>query len=157
MQLVNWQIKWGVSDAAIAELRTLLIGEYAPNISTGEPALSEAAVQNNIRMAASRRGDRLFRNNNGAGRLADGSYVRWGLANDSEAVNRVCKSSDLIGIKKVEITRAHVGQIIGQFWACEVKHSGWRYSGTEREVAQLKFLSMVTALGGCGQFSTGAI
>jgi hypothetical protein len=157
MILIAWATRNHVSPAAMRELRDLMIGEYAPNIRTDEPPLSEAAVQNNIRMVATRAGHRLFRNNVGAGKLADGSYIRWGIANDSEAVNKVCKSSDLIGIKRVVITPAHVGQVLGQFWAVEVKRAGWKYSGTEREVAQLKFLSLVTSMGGCAHFSTGDI
>ncbi|MFA6063851.1 MAG: hypothetical protein WC736_14785 [Gallionella sp.] len=157
MILTAWAARHNIDPLAIAELRSLIIGEYTPSIKTDASPLSEAAVQNNARLTATRRGDRLFRNNVGVLKDERGVPVRFGLANDSTAVNKVVKSSDLIGIKRVVITPAHVGQIIGQFYAVECKPGNWKYTGTEREQAQLKFLSIVTALGGCGHFSTGEI
>ncbi len=157
MILSTWASRHNVKPSAIEELRMLLIGEYAPNINTDFSATSEMAAQNAIRLEASRRGDRLFRNNVGAGKLENGSFLRWGIANDSEAVNKVIKSGDLIGIKRVTITPAHVGHVIGQFYSVEVKRPGWKYSGTGREAAQLKWASLVTAMGGCAHFSTGEI
>lgn len=157
MVLTHWAVKHNIPPLALAELRALIIGEYDPPISSDAPASSEMAVQNNVRLAATRRGDRLFRNNVGAGKLENGSFLRWGIANDSEAVNKVVKSGDLIGIKRVTITPAHVGQVIGQFWSVEVKRPGWKYSGTGREAAQFKWASLVTAMGGCAHFSTGDI
>jgi hypothetical protein len=89
---------------------------------------SEGAVQALVRLEATRKGKRLFRNNVGAGYLQDGSFIRWGLANDSKAVNDVCKSSDLIGISPELITAADVGQPRGRFIAREIKEAGWQYS-----------------------------
>jgi len=43
----------------------------------------------------------------------------------------------------------------GQFVSREVKRPGWRYTGTEREVAQLRWIEIVTALGGDAKFTTG--
>lgn len=156
MTLSTWAARHNIPPAALAELRALLIG---PDTTPGSsaPDASEASIQNQLRMRASEVGGRLFRNNVGAGKLQNGSFVRWGLCNDSEAVNREIKSADLCGIYPVVITPAHVGSVIGQFWSVECKHAGWKYSGTDRERAQLKWIEAVTALGGRAQFSTGEL
>lgn len=112
----------------------------------------ESSLQNKIRLEASRRGVLLFRNNVGAAMTEDGRHIRFGLANDSSKINKVIKSSDLIGIKPVVITQEMVGQTIGQFVALEVKRPDWRYMGTAREKAQLKFLDTVTRYGGEAKF-----
>ena len=70
--------------------------------------------------------------------------VRYGLGNDSAQVNAVLKSSDLIGITPVGG--------VGIFTSYEIKKPGWRYTGTPREVAQLRWLELVVSLGGIGKF-----
>lgn len=117
--------------------------------------MNERDVQNLIRLEASRKGLRLWRNNVGAAYLQDGTFVRYGLANETKAMNDAIKSSDLIGIRPTLITAAHVGSVFGQFVAREVKASGWRYTGTTREQAQNAFLEIVLSLGGDAAFATG--
>lgn len=103
---------------------------------------SEAAVQAALQIEAARRGLTLWRNNSGACVAQDGRQVRYGLGNTSSKINAVFKSSDLIGIGPG-----------GLFMAVECKEPGWRYRGTEREVAQLAFLDVVRAAGGIGLFA----
>jgi hypothetical protein len=116
--------------------------------------MTETDDQNLIRLAAAQRGEWLMRNNSGAGKLASGNFVRFGLGNDSERINDVMKSSDLIGIKTVIITMDMVGQSFGRFMAREVKKRGWKYAGTPRELAQLRFIDEVRKRGGDACFVT---
>jgi len=112
---------------------------------------SESDIQQLIRIRASELGMRIWRNNVGAGRLENGAFMRWGLANDSAQLNTVIKSADLIGIKPVLITADMVGQTIGQFVSLEVKHSTWKNRNTEREKAQIKWRDLILSLGGVAQ------
>ena len=150
--LHEWARLHGVSDAAIAQLRAML----TVPVGTSAPGLDEASVQAAIRVAASQKGMLLFRNNVGVLKDERGVPVRYGLANDSAAMNKACKSSDLVGILPVTITPAMVGSVVGQFCAIECKREGWKYSGSEREAAQLKWLTIIQANGGRAVFATGA-
>lgn len=149
-ELYEWAIRHGVSAVAMHELRTMMgVTSNEGQPTEAEAGLSEGAVQNNIRLEASHKGMRLWRNNVGGD---PNGALRWGLANDSAAVNKVLASSDLIGIAPVLITPAHVGQVIGQFLAVEVKEDGWQYTGTDRERAQFNFIKLVIAQGGRAMF-----
>ena len=117
--------------------------------------MSETAALTECRLAASVAGCRLWRNSVGAGYLQDGSFVRWGLANESKQMNAAIKSSDLIGIRPLVIRQEHVGRLIGQFLSREVKRPGWRYVGNPHETAQKRWLDLVTVLGGDACFTTG--
>lgn len=115
---------------------------------------SEANVQAAIRLAAADEGWMLWRNNVGACSDARGRVIRYGLGNDSSAVNARYKSSDLIGIRPVTITHDDVGRTIGQFIAIECKSSTWRGVVTEHELAQERYLNLVRSYGGGAQFMT---
>lgn len=123
-----------------------------PSTATG---ISESASQAAVRLEASRLGIKLLRNNVGVLQDARGVPVRYGLANESHSVNAAVKSSDLIGWRPVLITQQHVGQVIGQFVSRECKRPGWKYSGTDREKAQLAWLTLVASGGGDASFCTG--
>ena len=152
MIFAAWAARWHIPPAAMADLQTNLLGlDGTPGSPVGK---SEAAVQNAVRLEASRKGGRLWRNNVGAGYSEDGSFMRWGLANDSANVNRVIKSADLIGLRPVLIAPEHVGLVLGQFVSREIKAAGWRYAGTDREVAQLNWATLVNTLGGDARFAT---
>jgi hypothetical protein len=117
--------------------------------------LSEAAVQNNVRLEAGRKGVRLFRNNVGATYDKEGNFIRYGLANESSQMNKAIKSSDLIGIRPILVTPQMVGYRVGVFVAREVKRGDWRYAGDPAEQAQLNFIQLITSLGGDAAFATG--
>ena len=151
MNLTQWAIKWGVPIEAVQDLRRefgLINTDQQPHI--GE---SEAAIQTRIRLEATKKGCRVWRNNVGGTYTDEGSFIRYGLANDSKQMNNLIKSSDLIGIRPLLITQDHVGHVIGQFIAREVKAANWSYSGTKREEAQLNFLNIVAGMGGDAAFA----
>lgn len=154
MNLNQWAIKWAIPFAAVEDLRREF-GMISVTPINGTGLSSESLVQSAIRLEASKKGLLLMRNNVGVARDKTGRPVRYGLCNDSKKLNKLVKSSDLIGIRPVCITPAHVGQIIGQFVAREVKEEGWQYTGDEHERAQLNFLNIVTSRGGDAQFATG--
>lgn len=152
--LKQWQKQFGISTEAMNALSDTLGLSISVDDSNyvKHPAKSEAAVQVDCRLKASNMGGRLWRNNVGVAKRDDGTPVRYGLCNESKKMNQLIKSSDLIGILPVTITPAHVGTVIGQFWAPEIKKADWFYTGTERELAQLKFHQMVNKLGGIAKF-----
>ncbi len=152
MNLTEWAIKWQIPHQAVEDLRNEM-GMAEDQVS--HKGMSESAVQSIVRLEASRQGKRLWRNNVGAGKLENGSFLRWGLANDSAKINKTFKSSDLIGIKPVLIQQHHVGTTVGIFLAREIKSAGWQYSGTQQESAQLRFLHFIAGMGGDASFATG--
>ena len=152
MQLNQWALKWQIPYEALEDLHDIF-GLVPDTLGAPLEGESEAAVQNRIRLEASAKGLRMWRNNVGVLMDERGIPVRFGLANDSKQMNENIKSSDLIGIRPVLITQEHVGSIIGQFVAREVKESKWSYKATKRELAQLKYLELVVSLGGDGAFA----
>lgn len=153
--LYQWAARHGVTLEAIKELERVLGVE--PPLVIATTGLSEAAVQQNVRFEASRIGARLWRNNVGAYKDEYDNFIRYGLANESAQVNKVMKSSDLIGIKPVLITPEMVGHTIGQFLSREVKAGDWKYSGSDHEVAQLAWINLITSLGGDAKFTNGGL
>lgn len=135
--LFQWAVRWGVPRQAIDDLvaRTTAAREDGEN--------HEGDVQARIRLDAPKWGGALWRNNNGSAYNKQGRPVRFGVGNDSVKINRVWKSSDLVGIAPG-----------GTFLAVECKREGWRWTGTDRERAQWNFLTNVQALGGRAGFAT---
>lgn len=152
LELTEWKRRNNVSDQAFSELITLF--NINLGVSEGVKKTSESVIQQHIRLEAPAKGVITWRNNVGAATTDTGSFVRFGLANDTAAMNKRVKSHDLIGIKKLLIKPEHVGTIIGQFWSREVKESGWNYTGKGREPAQLNFGKIVIAHGGDAKFAT---
>lgn len=152
MNLEAWAARWNVPAAAVDELCRSCI--FDPDRSV-EPKKSEARVQSEVRLEAAANDTYLFRNNVGAGKLDNGKFIRWGLANDSEKVNDVIKSADLIGIKKTLITVDMVGSYIGKFISRETKPNDWKFSGSLHEHAQLRWATLINAQGGDAKVVTG--
>lgn len=117
--------------------------------------MKESGTTSNVRLAAAQRGIDLWRNNVGALLDATGRMVRYGLMNESAALNKRIKSSDYIGITPVVITPEMVGQTIGVFTAIEMKAEGWKFRSTdEHAVAQHQFHEIVRKAGGLAGFAT---
>lgn len=156
MILATWALKWGVPMAALKDLENCIGLEGAGSIPENLRGSSEAAAQAAVRLEAAQKGIRAWRNNVGALTDERGVPVRYGLANDSAAMNKIIKSADLIGIRPVLVTPAHVGQTIGQFVSREIKAPGWKYTGTAREEAQQRWALLVSSMGGDAGFAVGA-
>jgi len=113
---------------------------------------SEAAITQEVLLAAAAQNITLWRNNVGALPDNKGRYIRYGLCNDSPAMNRQFKSSDLIGITPVIITPDMIGQRVGVFTSYEVKKQHWKWNNTVREVAQANWLQLIVDNGGIAAF-----
>lgn len=94
--------------------------------------MNETNLMNTIMLAD--HGCRLFRNNTGAIKDADGRLVRFGLCRGS---------SDLIGFKPVTITPDMVGKTVAVFTAIEVKTPTGKATPE-----QIHFIERVKQLGG---------
>ncbi len=151
--LEQWAIDWGVPPAALIDLAYSCC-HYSERPRAPNPK-SEAAVHYEVRLEYARAGIHAWRNNNGAGFMRDGSFIRWGLANESPELNKILKSSDVLGFRPTLITQEMVGTTIAKFFARELKHSEWVYSDTDEERAQLRFITLVQRNGGDAKFATG--
>lgn len=152
-----WARDWNHSPHSILDLLSRLGVGFEPKQFAELEGWSETAVSNRVRLNAAKVGRLYWRNNVGALPDASGRIVRYGICNDTKALNQSIKSSDLIGINNEPITLAMVGLPRGQFIAAECKEYGWKYTGTEREIAQLKFGQIVIAHGGDFKFTTGEV
>lgn len=153
MTLQTWFLRWGISPEAQQDFMDMVTDGYQMKQTSGD---SETAVSNNYRAHFAESGQGiLWRNNLGAAFDPNGNFIRYGLANDSKQMNKIVKSGDLIGIRKVFITENMVGTTIGQFVSRETKKVGWQYTGDEREEAQANWIALVNKYGGDAQFVGG--
>lgn len=146
----KWAQRWNLSPQALIELATALEQAPTPQVPAGKQ--SEAATQAAVRLAAPHMGAALWRNNVGVLWDDTGRPVRYGLANDSKAVNKRTKSGDLIGIYPVAVTAQHVGRTLGVFVSIECKRGDWVWGNTPREVAQRHWVQLIQARGGLAGF-----
>jgi hypothetical protein len=151
--LTEWANRWNIPQGAVNELLSMTGCDC---VSGGK--VSESAIQQRVRLSASAKGIRLWRNNVGVAENPNGQPIRYGLANESTKINQVIKSSDLIGITPHVVGAGDIGRTFGIFTAIEVKRAGWKFAGSKREMAQLKFILLVLSMGGIGKFTnTGEI
>lgn len=143
--LHDWAIRHGVTPAALQDLIAALT-RWDPSDSDGGD--SEGKVSNEVRLAASKQGIVLWRNNVGAYEdPKTGRWIRYGLNNDSSAQNKRMASADLIGIHRPS----------GRFVSIEVKRPGWKHSdASERDRAQLAWAATIAGCGGIALRTTSA-
>lgn len=115
----------------------------------------ESDTVNAVRLEAAQLGFHLWRNNVGATKTDTGSFIRFGLANDSAAVNDVIKSADLIGIRPVVIEPWMVGGVFGMFVSRECKAPGWKPDNSPRTRAQIAWRDLIRRFGGDAEIVTG--
>ena len=116
--------------------------------------MSETNEQAKLRLAAAQDGVLLMRNNVGAASDPEtGRLIRYGLANDSKAMQSKIKSGDLIGITPYTIRPEDVGKTLGIFTSVEVKVPGWRMMHSDHELAQAKWAQIVRSKGGLAGFA----
>jgi hypothetical protein len=87
--------------------------------------------------------------------MQDGAFLRYGLANESSSLNKQIKSADLIGIRPIKITQSMIGFTFGQFISREIKASTWKFAGSDRERAQLRWAELILSYGGDACFANG--
>lgn len=138
--LHEWAFENKISKNAFENLLARLGVLFCP-FHTTDGFTRESTLQDQVRIAEAHRGTRLFRNNSGVAYDKKGQPVRFGLANDSSQLNARVKSSDLIGIDDK-----------GGFVSLEIKKPGWVYRGTDREKAQLNWITFINARGGRAKF-----
>jgi hypothetical protein len=158
MNPYSWCAINGVPHLAESLARELATdGIYAMQLPINESEVgSEGRQQSLVRLEAAQKDILLWRNNVGALRDDRGVPVRYGLANDSKAMNEVLKSADLIGIRKVVIQPYMVGWVIGQFVSREMKELGWKFNPKDkRESAQQTWGNLINSYGGDAMFATG--
>jgi hypothetical protein len=151
MTLIDWATKWGISVDALRDLAASIC--YIPPTKDDG---SESRQQSLVRLeAASKRNVYLFRNNVGAAEMTAGGFVRYGLANDTPAMNTAVKSADLIGFRSKLIVQADVGTVVAQFVSREVKRANWHWTDTPENQAQLKWAALINTHGGDAAIVTG--
>jgi hypothetical protein len=150
--IYQWAQRHNISAVALTDLLGVM-GATCPPAPPSDADTGEQAVQQQRVLRAAQQGGRMWRNNSGACEAADGRQIRYGLGNVSVQVNKVMKSSDLIGITSTMVTPAMVGSRVGIFTAEEIKHPDWKFrESDDRAVAQFNFLKLVISLGGIGRF-----
>lgn len=149
--LHDWARQYPEAAAALAALHHA----QATHTPAEFAGFTEKAVAQRVRAAAYNSGAVLWRNNVGALLDSRGVPVRYGLMNETPAMNDRYKSPDLIGIRPVIITPSHVGTVIGQFIGRETKAAGWRFSGNAHETAQQSAIDIINLYGGDAKFTTG--
>ncbi len=148
LTVTQWAARWGIPAQALDELVGVT---WAPAAAT-DATYTEAGVQSRVRLEGAQKGVRLWRNNVGVLLDVDGRPVRYGLANDSKALNKRIKSADLIGWRPHLVMPADVGKLLAIFLSRECKPVDWKppRSGAALEdyEAQQRWAQLVQRDGG---------
>jgi len=152
VNFMDWAVEAGLTMEQIRSYQ-MHVGTYDERLTDGVGG-SESAVVKRCQVQASKMGGRLWRNHKGAAVLQDGTFMRYGILNESKRISDEIKSSDLIGEYPLLITPEMVGTTIAQLWLVEVKEPGWHFTGDAHEMAQLKFLEFGLAAGARACFAT---
>lgn len=148
MTLDEWINRWPLPAQAIHELQ-LVTAAY----STPTSGHSENAVAAEARLMLGRYGIVAMRNNVGVLEDKNGRPVRYGLCNETPAMNKTIKSSDDILAIPYVVKPQDVGRKLGIIGGVEYKKRNWVFSGNGRETPQLNFHRMLHAVGGVGIFA----
>ena len=97
--------------------------------------MKESGIVKNIMLAVSAIGARVFRNNIGIAKYANGTMVRYGICNPG--------GSDLIGYHTIAITPDMIGKKVAVFLAIEVKNATGRLKPEQRS-----FIDTIVKAGG---------
>lgn len=155
INLQYWAAKHNISHAALADLAELFGIHNHHELPPEVKGASESAVQSAVRLEASKKGVKLWRNNVGVMFDSRNVPVRYGLANDSKQLNEALKSADLIGWRPLLIRPHMIGWTVAQFVSRECKAKGWTWRGDDHERAQLAWARLVVASGGDAAFAAG--
>jgi len=155
----DWANRRRIPADALAELFGLL--GYEPDVPETCQGKEESYVQSMIRLAAAAQAYNLGRNNRGALPNEAGVPIRFGWLNDTAALDKVCKTGDLIGYQSGWFRDFETFEPVkvAVFAMVECKKASW--SGfnpkDKRETAQNRAIQMVLAGGGIACFSTGQL
>lgn len=151
MNLDQWAARWALPPLAILELK-----EITAATSTPHDDRSESAVASACRLELAKRGVITMRNNVGVLDDRNGRPVRYGLCNETPAMNRALKSADDICIVPYTVTPSDIGRKLGVFLGVEHKKADWIFTGAGRETPQANFHRMVASAGGVSLFANSA-
>lgn len=157
--LHDWAGRHQVDPTAMAELFHLL--GYTPETPQELAPHDEAYVQSVVRLNSAMYAYQLGRNNRGALPNEHGVPIRFGWLNDTPALDKVCKTGDLIGYQSGWFRDFETFEPIklAVFVMLECKKGSWKgYRATDkREAAQMRAIEMVLAAGGIAAFTTGEL
>lgn len=156
--LSDWMNRHAVSETARAELYQLL--GFTPDTPVELEGKNEAYVQSAVRLAAPVQGYLLGRNNRGALPNEAGVPIRFGWLNDTAALDKVCKTGDLLGLQSGWFRDYETLDPVkvAVFAMAECKKAGWKINPNDkREAAQLRAINMVQSAGGIACFTTGSL
>jgi hypothetical protein len=148
MTYEEWAMRWALPPQAIQEL--MLITARTQEPLSGH---SEEVVAAECRLELGKHGIITMRNNVGVLEDINGRPVRYGLCNETKAMNQALKSSDDILAIPYVVKPHDVGRTIGRIGGLEYKKRNWVFTGQGREAAQSNFHRMLNSIGGIGLFA----